>query len=88
MGSDNLNTLGCALMGYIVGLACPTTRWIQFISIGVLGGFTTFSSFAAATCEIAFTSSSLIAFLYATINPILGIVGFLVGRMLGGVFGV
>ncbi len=46
-----VNLVGCALMGVLVSaiLAHPSRHplWRPFLGIGVLGGFTTFSAFAA-----------------------------------------
>ena len=46
-----VNVLGCALMGLLVAyvLAHPARHllWRPFLGVGVLGGFTTFSAFAA-----------------------------------------
>jgi CrcB protein len=46
-----VNLVGCALMGLLVSaiLAHPARHplWRPFLGIGVLGGFTTFSAFAA-----------------------------------------
>jgi CrcB protein len=55
LGTLVVNILGCLAIGFYVGvtgpqgiiLASPLTR--QFVTIGVLGGFTTFSSFGLQT---------------------------------------
>ena len=55
-GTFAVNVVGCVAFGVIVGLAQerfllrPETR--AFVLIGVLGGFTTFSSFAFETFEL------------------------------------
>ena len=51
-----VNVLGCLAIGFLAGLAVSrgyfseTTR--AFLFIGILGGFTTFSSFAHATMQL------------------------------------
>ncbi|HAU30669.1 TPA: hypothetical protein DCW54_03520 [Candidatus Dependentiae bacterium] len=75
-----INTVGCCAMGYLVGLMCPVTRWIQFISIGVLGGFTTFSSYAGATHELYYMNANMWAISYALLSPAVGLLGFILGR--------
>ena len=55
-GTFAVNVLGCAVFGAIAGLAHerfllrPETR--AFLLIGVLGGFTTFSTFAFESFEL------------------------------------
>lgn len=52
-----INVVGCALMGLLVAyvLAHPARHplWRPFLAIGVLGGFTTFSAFAADAVLLA-----------------------------------
>jgi CrcB protein len=52
-----VNVLGCALMGLLVAyvLAHPARHllWRPFLGVGVLGGFTTFSAFAADAVLLA-----------------------------------
>ena len=56
-GTMSVNVLGCFLIGILVGLADsrnvlgPSAR--LFVILGVLGGFTTFSSFAFETLALA-----------------------------------
>jgi CrcB protein len=55
-----INITGCLLIGYLAGLAetrgifSPATR--AFIFIGVLGGFTTFSTFGYETFQLVRTA--------------------------------
>lgn len=82
-GTFAVNLLGCVVFGAIAGAAeqrvalTPETR--TFLLIGVLGGFTTFSSYA-------FESFSLLRdgqFLGATINVVGQAVAGLVGVWVG-----
>jgi CrcB protein len=56
-GTLAVNLLGCAVIGFLSGLAearaafTPEVR--LFLFVGVLGGFTTFSSFALETFALA-----------------------------------
>lgn len=55
-GTFAVNVLGCLLFGLVAGLATdraalpPSTR--PFVLIGLLGGFTTFSTYAYETFEL------------------------------------
>lgn len=62
-----VNVLGSALIGFVLGLPdarlTPSAR--QFLSIGLLGGFTTFSAFSAQTLALLQAGKSSVAFAYA-----------------------
>ena len=55
-GTLTVNLVGGMLMGVLVGalarLTVPGEHWRLFAAIGVLGGFTTFSSFALDTVNM------------------------------------
>jgi CrcB protein len=58
LGTLFVNVLGCLAIGWFAGLTGPDGRWLvppvarQFVTIGFLGGFTTFSSFSLQTLEL------------------------------------
>ena len=58
-GTVLVNVLGCFVIGFFASLTAPAGRWPvglagrQFFMTGVLGGFTTFSSFSLQTLELA-----------------------------------
>lgn len=62
-GTMSVNVLGCLVIGFLGGLADsrhvlgPSAR--VFVIIGVLGGFTTFSSFAFETLALLRDGESL-----------------------------
>ncbi len=79
-----VNTLGCLAMGAIAGLfmrsdalSSPT---FLFLSIGVLGGFTTFSAFGLETFQLLRSGQSGLAVLNVTANLALGFTAVLLGR--------
>lgn len=78
-----INLIGCLLIGFLSGLAetrdafTPEVR--IFIFIGILGGFTTFSSFGYDTFGLLRNSQ----FLYAAINICVQVFGGL-GAVWGG----
>jgi CrcB protein len=55
-GTLTVNIVGGVLMGLLVGalarISVPGENWRLFAAIGVLGGFTTFSSFALDTVNM------------------------------------
>jgi fluoride exporter len=80
VGTFAVNLVGCAVFGVIVGLAQerfllrPETR--ALLLIGVLGGFTTFSSFAFESFELLRDGQ----YWWASLN--------LVGQVVAGVIGL
>ncbi len=82
-----VNVIGSAAAGYLFArhLAHPTPEtWHTFLFIGVLGGFTTFSSFALEGLTMFMAGHRLWALLYLFGSPLLGLaaaaVGFKWGR--------
>ena len=79
-GTFAVNVLGCAVFGAIAGLAHerfllrPGTR--AFLLIGVLGGFTTFSTFAFESFELLRDGQ----FFFAAVN--------IVGQVVAGIVGL
>jgi CrcB protein len=58
-GTLGVNVLGSAFIGFFAALTAPEGRWLvgsaarQFVMIGLLGGFTTFSTFSLETMNLA-----------------------------------
>ena len=53
-----VNVLGCFVIGLLAGLIAtrrisPPPEWREFVFVGVLGGFTTFSTFGLDTFTLA-----------------------------------
>ena len=80
VGTFAVNVVGCVVFGVIAGLAerrfvfGPETR--TFLLIGLLGGFTTFSSFAFESVQLLRDGQ----FLAATVN--------IVGQVVAGIVGL
>jgi CrcB protein len=85
-GTLLVNVLGCLLIGFLSGLAearsvfGPEVR--LFLFIGILGGFTTFSSFAYETFSLARDAENLAAAINVFAQLILGLMGVWFGNTL------
>jgi CrcB protein len=85
-GTLGVNVLGCFLLGLLAGLAdhrslfTSETRVLMFI--GVLGGFTTFSTFAFETFSLAKNTQNLAALINIVLQLVLGLLGVWVGNIL------
>lgn len=60
-----INVLGCALMGAVIARVPAQTTVREFVGVGVLGGFTTFSAFSVDTVELLTSGLYATAALYA-----------------------
>jgi len=75
-GTLTVNVLGCLAIGLLggwaehAGLFGPSTR--LFLFLGVLGGFTTFSTFGYETMVLLRSNAMLGAFLYVALHLLLG----------------
>lgn len=90
IGTFCVNMLGCLVIGFLAQLAEAKGlfqgEWRLFLFVGVLGGYTTFSSFGYETFQLLRDGQ----FLYAAANAILQVVlglffvwlGFLLGKLL------
>jgi CrcB protein len=82
-GTFAVNTLGCLLFGVIFGLTeqrfviSPAVR--AFLLIGVLGGFTTFSSYAFESFQLMRDAQYLRASVNVAGQVVLGLVSFWLG---------
>ncbi len=84
-GTLAVNGLGCLVIGFLAGLAesrlafTPETR--LFVFVGILGGFTTFSSFALETFYLARDTQSAAALLNIGLQLTLGLVAVWLGNV-------
>ena len=73
----SINVAGCLLIGVVWALVqkyqcAPALR--LFLMTGILGGFTTFSSFGLETMQLIQSKAYLAAFSYVTLSNVIGIV--------------
>ena len=84
IGTIIVNLLGCFLIGLVSGIL--DTKFISidenfknYITIGFLGGFTTFSSFSQDFYNLINNSSYLLAFGYIFVSVFFGLLMFYIG---------
>jgi CrcB protein len=84
LGTLIVNILGSFLMGVlVVGLAhFGGTRFAPFLAIGVLGGFTTFSSFSLDAVTLIERGAVGQAALYVAASVVLSLAGLFAGLLL------
>lgn len=87
VGTFAVNVLGCLIVGVLSQLAeargafSPETR--AFVIIGILGGFTTYSSFANETMNLWRDGEGFLVFLNVTAQLVVGLGAVWLGRVLG-----
>jgi CrcB protein len=83
LGTVLVNILGCFLIGilYVLLVARPDPRHDlrALLMVGVMGGFTTFSSFSLETVTMAMTGN----YTGASLNVVISVAACLVGTILG-----
>jgi CrcB protein len=87
-GTVVVNVTGCFLIGLLTGLIASnrlTFRffWREFVFVGVLGGFTTFSTFGLDTHMLVQTHSSGAALANVAANMIGGLAAVWIGYAVG-----
>jgi CrcB protein len=85
-GTFTVNIVGCFLIGLIFGVS-DKTGWISpemriFLTVGICGGFTTFSSFSNDTYLLIEDKEWLFTALYTSLSFFLGLVAVYSGRLL------
>lgn len=87
-GTFVVNVAGCVIFGLLAGLAQPRSALgpeaRAFLFVGVLGGFTTFSTFAFETVELLRTAQPFWAFLNVAGQMLAGLMGLWAGLTLAG----
>ena len=81
-----VNILGSFLAGILYGIYFHTEipdHWKTFVHVGLLGGFTTFSTFSLEMLMLTHDISLTMTILYGLANVAGGIVGAYTGFLLG-----
>lgn len=85
-GTFIVNLIGALLIGILFAISEQTTilgpQWRIFAITGILGGFTTFSSFTLDTMNLLRESQYLYAFTYVSLTVFLGIAITIVGYLM------
>ena len=89
-GTLSVNLIGCLFIGLVMGLIetkgilSPEAR--VFILVGVLGSFTTFSTFGYESVELLRESRELSALINIGAHVLLGLLGVWIGLQIAKVF--
>ena len=85
-GTFVVNVLGCAIMGLLTELFAlawsPSPEMRAFLTVGILGGFTTFSAFANETVNAVRDAAMGIALLNVLASVGFGLVAVWAGRLI------
>src|SRR5688500_7126145 len=88
LGTVIVNLLGCLVIGLLAGLLASEriamrANWREFVFVGLLGGFTTFSTFGLDTFLLARTQSASQAAMNVAVQVIGGLVAVWLGYLAG-----
>jgi CrcB protein len=87
VGTLVINVLGSFLIGFVATLTAPEGRYFagsttrQFVMTGILGGFTTFSSFSLQTLNLARDGEWWLASLNCVLSLVLCLLGVWLGHV-------
>ncbi len=85
IGTFAINILGCFLMGIfmssLIQREMVDTTWRLFLCVGLLGGFTTFSSFGYEAITMLSQGKTMMAGMYAGCSVVAGLVSAITGMM-------
>jgi CrcB protein len=86
LGTFVINVTGSFLMGVLMTLLTerlnPHPNWRLFLVVGILGGYTTFSSFEYEAYQSVRDGARWMGMLYVTGSVLLGYLGVWLGAML------
>ena len=87
-----VNVAGCCIIGVLAGLVATArlpmrTSWREFVFVGVLGGFTTFSTFGLDTITLLRSGASQQALVNVLVQLLGGVGGVYAGLVLVERFG-
>lgn len=77
-----INIAGCFLIGFVTAVFINNKRAALFFATGILGGFTTFSTFSLETLQLWQNGDTLLAALNIFLSMIFGLLGVVAGKKL------
>jgi CrcB protein len=88
-----VNVAGCCAIGVLAGLVATArlpmrTNWREFVFVGILGGFTTFSTFGLDTITLVRSGDTAHAFWNVIVQVVCGLGGVHVGLVVVERFGL
>jgi CrcB protein len=88
VGTVAVNLIGCLIIGLLAGLLASERialrmHWREFVFVGLLGGFTTFSTFGLDTITLARTHSMAPAMWNVAGQVGLGLIAVWIGMRIG-----
>ena len=88
LGTFVINITGSFLIGVLMTLLTERwhlhSNWRLFLVVGVLGGYTTFSSFEYETYQLMLDGARWMGLLYVTGSVVVGFFGVWLGAVLAG----
>jgi CrcB protein len=82
-----INVTGCLLIGVVVEALVDRHHlpaWIRIgLVVGVIGGYTTFSTYAQETFSLIESDDVAVALVYATASVVVGVLAVYAGTLLG-----
>lgn len=85
LGTMFVNITGSFVIGFIAALS-PIKPWEQLLMIGVLGGYTTFSSFSLQTLDLMQHGRWHLAFSNVAGSVVLSLIAVWLGHLTGAIF--
>lgn len=82
VGTFAVNMIGCLLIGLLIALAEKNNlseEWKIFFTVGILGGFTTFSAFSLESIQLIRNGEQGMAALYILLSVVLGLLSTFIG---------
>jgi CrcB protein len=82
-----VNVTGCLVIGALLAVLLarfPTSPWMRpFFAVGVLGGYTTYSTFAVDAVQLARAGHGGLAVGYVLVSVVGGVLAVVVGLLAG-----
>jgi CrcB protein len=82
-----VNLTGCLAIGALLAVLLarfPHSPWLRpFLAVGVLGGYTTYSTFAVDVVQLARSGRSALALAYLVVSVVGGVLAVVTGLLAG-----